>query len=653
MNFSAFRSGLAAAFSMVVLLAGGAAHAQHPPAPSIAAYAALPAISRVSLSDDGSTLAYLRRQGGASEVIVQTVNGEVLAAIDVSDRRPVGVSWASPDHVLIRSLVFESQLTIGESLLPQLDIVNVRTKRVARALRSADRAVVNAVYDYWRGERGGRPVLYVQAMTTERNAWTPDIYRIDLDTGRGVLSSSGLRDTRGYLLGADGEVKLRIASDPETGRIRLSVPQGSGWREIYRRTDLLDGPNVWGFGPQGDTVMVSALEDGENVLLELGLADGSRRRRTDLPAAADQAIYDRTGRLLAIGAGGDSSQWVFFEPKLEAAFDLMHRGLPARQLTVVSYNSDYTKFVFYSEGAGEVGDAGTYYIYDAAARSVSVVGRAYPDIRGDQIAFQQAIRYSASDGLEIPAYLTLPPGKDARGLPLIVFPHGGPQSRDYLGFDWWAQAMAARGYAVLQPNFRGSDGLGQAFLEAGYGEWGRKMQTDLSDGVRFLAGRGIIDPEKVCIVGASYGGYAALAGPTLDPGVYRCAVSVAGVSDLRAMLTSETRLSGSGAESRNPIIRYWNRFMGGAGSGDRTLDERSPARQADRVDAPILLIHGRRDTVVPYEQSTIMADALRRAGKPVELIALDGEDHSLSQAETRLQMLEATIRFLEENNPPN
>ena len=179
------------------------------------------------------------------------------------------------------------------------------------------------------------------------------------------------------------------------------------------------------------------------------------------------------------------------------------------------------------------------------------------------------------------------------------------------------------------------------------------MQTDLSDGVRFLAGRGIIDPEKVCIVGASYGGYAALAGPALDPGVYRCAVSVAGVSDLRAMLTSETRLSGSGAESRNPIIRYWNRFMGGAGSGDRTLDERSPARQADRVDAPILLIHGRRDTVVPYEQSTIMADALRRAGKPVELIALDGEDHSLSQAETRLQMLEATIRFLEENNPPN
>ena len=415
----------------------------------------------------------------------------------------------------------------------------------------------------------------------------------------------------------------------------------------------MDGPNVWGFGPQGDTVMVSALEDGENVLLELGLADGSRRRRTDLPAAADQAIYDRTGRLLAIGAGGDSSQWVFFEPKLEAAFDLMHRGLPARQLTVVSYNSDYTKFVFYSEGAGEVGDAGTYYIYDAAARSVGVVGRAYPDIRGDQIAFQQAIRYSASDGLEIPAYLTLPPGKEARGLPLVVFPHGGPQSRDYLGFDWWAQAMAARGYAVLQPNFRGSDGLGQAFLEAGYGEWGRKMQTDLSDGVRFLAGRGIIDPEKVCIVGASYGGYAALAGPALDPGVYRCAVSVAGVSDLRAMLTSETRLSGSGAESRNPIIRYWNRFMGGAGSGDRTLDERSPARQADRVDAPILLIHGRRDTVVPYEQSTIMADALRRAGKPVELIALDGEDHSLSQAETRLQMLEATIRFLEENNPPN
>ena len=197
-------------------------------------------------------------------------------------------------------------------------------------------------------------------------------------------------------------------------------------------------------------------------------------------------------------------------------------------------------------------------------------------------------------------------------------------------------------------NFRGSTGYGEAFLEAGYGEWGRKMQTDLSDGVRHLVAQGIVDPDRVCIVGASYGGYAALAGPTLDPGVYRCAVSVAGVSDLRAMVDYE---ADRGERRDNSAVRYWNRFMGGDGPGDRSLDARSPARQAALADAPILLIHGRDDTVVPYSQTTAMAAALRRAGKPHEVVALAGEDHWLSRAETRQQMLAATVAFLQTNNP--
>ena len=237
-----------------------------------------------------------------------------------------------------------------------------------------------------------------------------------------------------------------------------------------------------------------------------------------------------------------------------------------------------------------------------------------------------------------------------QGLPLIVLAHGGPAARDVLGFDWWAQAIASRGYAVLQPNFRGSTGYGRDFLEAGYGEWVRKMQPDLSDGVRWLAGQGVIDPARVCIVGASYGGYAALAGPTLDRGVYRCAVSVNGVSDLRRMVDREARMR---AEDENAAVRYWNRFMGAERLGDRSLDERSPFRLAEQADAPILLIHGRDDTVVPVEQSRLMAQALRRAGKPVELVELDGEEHWLSRSSTRLQMLTALMAFLLEHNPPD
>ena len=323
-------------------------------------------------------------------------------------------------------------------------------------------------------------------------------------------------------------------------------------------------------------------------------------------------------------------------------------ALPDAAPSLISWSNDFKHAIFFTSGSG---DSGTYYLLNVEAGELNGIGSAYPEIAADQVAPIRPITYAAADGLEIPGYLTTPPGiEDPKNLPLVVLAHGGPASRDYLGFDWWAQALASRGFAVLQPNFRGSEGYGEDFTEAGYGEWGRKMQTDLSDGVRWLASEGVIDPARVCIVGASYGGYAAMAGPTLDVGVYRCAVSVNGVSDLRRMVEAEAK----GREHRdNEVVRYWNRFMGAERLGDRSLDERSPARLAARADAPMLLIHGRDDTVVPIEQSRVMAQALRRAGKPVEMVELDGEDHWLSRSETRQRMLGETLRFLEAHNPPD
>jgi dipeptidyl aminopeptidase/acylaminoacyl peptidase len=187
-------------------------------------------------------------------------------------------------------------------------------------------------------------------------------------------------------------------------------------------------------------------------------------------------------------------------------------------------------------------------------------------------------------------------------------------------------------------------------MEAGFGQWGRKMQTDLSDGVRYLVAQGMVDPARVCIVGASYGGYAALAGVTLDPGVYRCAISVAGLSDLKRMLqwVDEDHMSRA-----NIAQRYWDRFMGVTGPDDTSLDAISPIKHLDAISVPVLLIHGKDDTVVPYEQSDLMYDALRRAKKPVNLVTLKHEDHWLSRSETRLQMLQASVDFLRANNPPD
>jgi dipeptidyl aminopeptidase/acylaminoacyl peptidase len=233
---------------------------------------------------------------------------------------------------------------------------------------------------------------------------------------------------------------------------------------------------------------------------------------------------------------------------------------------------------------------------------------------------------------------------------LVVLVHGGPAARDNPGFDWWAQAIASRGYAVLQPQFRGSAGFGRKFLEAGFGEWGAKMQTDVSDGVRDLVKQGIIDPKRVCIAGASYGGYAALAGAVFDAGAYRCAVADAPPADLRGLLAYEKTVSNS---DQNAAVRYWDRFMGVQRPNDPRLDAISPARHADQAAIPVLLIHGQDDTVVPYEQSKIMAGALKRAGKPVQFVTLKGEDHWLSRSETRLQMLTAMMTFIETHNPPD
>jgi len=617
----------------------------------LTAWARLPAVGSLEVSDDGTLLAYVRRDGDRSDVVVQQRTGEVLAVINVGDRRFTRLEWLSPDHVGIWSLVLESRLTIGVTHQPQLDIVNVRTKGVAQALTSADRSVVNAIYGLARGEYAGRSTIFVEAVTSEGSPWTYDVYRVDLDSGRGRRMATGLRDTSGYLLRQDGEVAARIARSDDATRFRLTSPDGSGgWRTVYETVSLLDGPGVWGFGRDPDHAMVSITEDAEVYLTEIDLKTGEIGDRTRLPDAPTGAIYDRRNRLVAMATYGEEQSYAFFEPRLEAGWNVMRRGLADRRLAIGSFSDDYQTMVLYSEGTA---DAGTWFLYNAASRSVTVVGSAYPEVPADAIAPILLIDYAAADGMQLRGYLTLPPRREARGLPLVVMPHGGPASRDYLAFDWWAQAMASRGYAVFQPQFRGSSGFGEAYQRAGYGEWGRKMQTDVSDGVKYLAEQGIVDTDRVCIVGASYGGYAALEGMAAEPDLYRCAVSVAGVSDLPEMLKAEARSSGYTSEARNPVIRYWNRYMGAQGRRDEVLVGLSPSRRADAVQGPVLLIHGRDDTVVPLAQSQIMHRALTAAGKSSELIVLDGEDHWLSYGPTRLQTLEATVAFLLKHNPPD
>lgn len=641
---------LAPAFALAIAVNIGStsSFAQTPAAPPpLEAYASLPATENVVVSPDGSTLAYIQH-GEANQVVVLQRTGELVAIVNIGNAAVRSLEWASPDHVLIVSTSNQhTPFSIGSNLQTIVDILNVRTSRLVRAMNDADVEAYNASFGYQPVVRDGKPMLAFTALSETPQGWSIDLFMVDLDTGKGRRAITGTLDTRDYLLTPTGEPAARVQGNSETGRWRLAARRGSQWADIRNLVALLDGPNVLGLGRTPGTIALSEKVGEGYQITEVSLATGET---TEIPIRGGNrsGVTDRFGRLVGLGYVDIYQKYTFLEPKLAEAWATLTAALPNRQITLESFSDDMNIIIVEVEGSGE---PGAYFAYDVAAKQVSLVGRLRPGITGAQVAEVRAISYKASDGLEMMGYLTLPPGKPAQNLPLIMLPHGGPASSDTAGFDYWSQALASRGYAVFQPNFRGSTGFGQDFLEAGYGQWGRKMQTDLTDGLKVLVDRGLVDPEKVCIVGASYGGYAAMAGMTIDAGTYRCGVAIAGVADLREMLRSEERQGGRG--SRNPTIRYWTRFMGASGVGDPSLLERSPAQLASRLEGPLLLIHGRSDTVVPYEQSEIMLRAAQAAGKTdIRLVPLNGEDHYLTFAPTRLQMLQEMMTFLEAENPP-
>jgi dipeptidyl aminopeptidase/acylaminoacyl peptidase len=316
----------------------------------------------------------------------------------------------------------------------------------------------------------------------------------------------------------------------------------------------------------------------------------------------------------------------------------LQRAFPGRHVHVYGWSADGTKTLASVETPSS---PPIYYVVDFSTHRADIAGEEYPALAGVPLAQVKEISYKARDGTSIPGYLTLPATKTAELIPLVVFPHGGPQSRDYLEFNWLAQFLASRGYAVLQPQFRGSTGFGDAFREAGYRQWGGLMQDDVTDGVHAMIDQGIADPHRICIVGASYGGYAALAGAAFTPDLYSCAVSIAGVSDLPALMREEVPLY-EGTISNS--MSDWKAHIGGP--NDSNLAAKSPINAVKAIKIPILIVYGTGDSVVPTAQSEKMAQALKSAGKSVSVAVLPGEDHWLSRTETRVQVLKELEAFL-------
>lgn len=641
---------LAVSFAQGTNVAPSDGAAQAPP--PLGLYGQLPSLEAPALSPDGDRLAFVERRGDGRYIVVSDpVTGKPVAAARIGDTKLRGLSWYDDNRLLILYSATSNPpfeligprdewymlvtWDIAANRMRQIDLHddNYETMNVVNG--SLDMRIVN-----------GEPRLFAWGAYVDWRV-LPGLFMIDLRQDQTKLIASG------HTLGADWAVDAqgRIAASfdyhvmgPQQGQWVLRLRRNGGMKQVAAGNAPIDPPYIVGFSDDDQALLVAFDTPDGWIWKPLRLADAT----WGAPLGDGKTFWDvirnrLTGQV--IGGVQDPLQprQVFFDPTLQMRWSAVTGAYSGERVELVSHSDDFSRFLIRVFGPR---DGDSYVLIDWRTIDSYRVGGVYRGLT--TFAEVQPIEYDATDGLRLHGFLTLPPGKPAKNLSLIVFPHGGPAATDDGDFDWWAQALATRGYAVLQVNYRGSNTT-PALLRAGFGEWGRRMQTDLSDGVHYLVGRGIADPKRVCIVGASYGGYAALAGVTLQTGIYRCAVSVAGVADLAGFLrwTNDRKMT-----SNNESTRYWDRFLGVSGQDDPRLRAISPIDHVDAVTVPVLLIHGRDDIVVPYSQSEEVAAALQRAGKSVQLISLPHEDHWLSRSATREQMLDAIVSFLERNDPP-
>jgi dipeptidyl aminopeptidase/acylaminoacyl peptidase len=646
-------------------------------APSkLATYAALPATQHLTLSPDGSKLGYVLVKGDSSEVtVIDIKSGKGLAAIGVGEQLVRELKWSDNDN-----LVFAYSSNIKNVLLSTIapvtaSILTVSTGKQRPLLTNLPLPLIttspairieNGVPLIFAG--GFAPVVAAPqpAIRGFTGSGLPDTLAGFVAVEYATTPAKPFPESRGAAPAADNVVQFIIKPNgqvdgsvkaPARDRAWLDL-DGGGRLEIPQTAQ--HGPVFLGYAADGVSMILESEEDADLVISQV-----SRDPKTPWTKMAlsqgDDLLFDRlTGRYWGAGHWeGDRKHYSFVKPEDAAAWAMIEKTLPGPKLTIESVSDSHKQLIVEADSPTE---GPTDYLIDLTTSQVDAVGKAYPGLSATDISPVRSIAYKTSDGLQITGYLTVPAkaGANPRGLPLVVLPHEDPFKSDRGEFDWLAQALASQGYAVLQPNFRGSTGLGHDLLKSGLGEWGKKMQSDLSDGVAALAGQGVIDPKRVCIMGLNYGGYAALAGVSITQGGYRCAIAIDAPTDLPRYVGSLNMDGPLPVGPYAPVpanelnIRNWNKLIDAAGNAPAArLAQLSPAAGAAYATAPVLLIHAQDDEVVPYEQAQVMAAALTKAGKPVQLVTIKGKDHALDRADSRTQVLSAAVAFLQKNNPPN
>jgi len=599
-----------------------------------------PEITGGRLSPDGKFIAFIKPLDGTRNIWVKRTGEPFEAArpVTADTKRPIPRFFWSEDGKFI--LFVQDQggdenfnvyaVDPAASPAPGQKVPAARNVTEAKGARAQIHGVPETDPD----------TLYV-GLNDRDPAWH-DLYKVTLSTGKRTLLRKNTERMTGWVFDLKDQLRLatRAAENGDTELLRVD---GDGFKKIYscnvvETCDPLrfhkDGKRVYLMTNKGEADLIRL------VLLDLGtgreeLAEADPLNRVDLERPIFSNVTDEHAATLY----ADDKMRIYFKDKgLEADYELLQKRLPGKEIAFDSRTKDERLFLVTAVSDTEPGET---YLFDRNSKSLTLQYRVREKLPRQHLAEMKVIRYKSSDGLEIPAYLSLPKGVPAKNLPLIVLPHGGPWGRDTWGYRGHAQFYANRGYAVLQPNFRASTGYGKTFLNAGNNEWGQKMQDDLTWGVKHLVAEGVADPKRIGIMGGSYGGYAALAGLAFTPDLYAAGVSIVGPSNLVTLLQS--------------IPPYWEQMrklfverMGDLATpeGRAQLERQSPLNSAGKIKTPLLVIQGANDPRVKRVESDQIVVALRERGFPVEYLVAPDEGHGFTKPVNNMAAFAATEKFL-------
>ncbi len=606
------------------------------------AFGTMPAAWGVELSPSGRYLSYLSMHASdiPFAVVLDLENGGASSPIasqpGVHDLNWCG--WATDDRLVCGYFGVTEQMNIRMALT-RLVAVDRDGENMRNLVRQS-RQFLGKVTDWMPDDPKRIMVPYEDEETYHPDANILGVAALDIHTTRSDWVKRPRKGFSGWGTDGRGELRLRTRHEPDEWVWEAKAVGSSEWQRVGSREKdvyrgVIDEPE--GFLDDPNHLVVRRLKGGREALYVRDLSGETEDKLLFAHDDVDVGELVTMGperRAVGVRYVTDRPRVHYFDDRILEIIARAEKTFPDMQIDIWSESSDRRYYVVLAQSDD---DPGSFYRLDAEQGNLIRIRPRHPKLEGVDLARMRAFEYPARDGTTVPAYVTLPPGKRAKPLPTIVLPHGGPESRDRWGFDWLAQFLAARGYLVLQANYRGSGGYGVDWAgEGGFRNWALAM-SDIEDGIANLVERGVADPDRVCIVGWSYGGYAALMSVIEHPDRYRCAVSIAGVGDLGQLVD----------DSRN----FTNKRIARDQIGDDEEERRkgSPRRRVKEIPVPVLLFHGENDFIVYVEHSKKLAKAMKKAGKPVELVIYDDTEHSLDRNGARVDMLTRIGHFLEDH----